>query len=82
MKVKELEGVVDGLGRRLVATESILLKVRQQGRDQMVDIANDVRRDLYAALEEARDAQRMVNIGLAVMLIVVAVAVAAVVFLG
>jgi len=46
----------------------------------MVDIANDVRRDLYAALEEARDAQRMVNIGLTVMVIFVAVAAA--VFLG
>jgi len=80
MKVKELEEVVDGLARRIAVTEGVVMKVRQQGHDQMVDIANDFRRDLYNALEEAKDAQRKVNIGLAVMLIFVAAAAA--VFLG
>lgn len=78
MKVKELEAVVESMGKRLAHIEGDADKLAHH--DDVVCIANDVRRDLYRALEEAREAQRLVNIGLAAMLI--AVAVAAAVFLG
>lgn len=78
MKVKELEEVVDGLSRRMAVIENVVVK--RPTHDELHHTARNVREDLHAAMEEVRDAQRLVNIGLTAMLIVVAVSAA--VFLG